>query len=132
MIALQCRKPRRGQVVAGRWVRGRPLVPTLIPHTPRRKHRLDKKVLAHLRLTSEARGYRTCWECRDNRATDALVQTPDRKRRPRASPGGVCLEVVTALEARLDRVKRVYDEVYREGGNGTGLRGRGQLTSYHR
>lgn len=67
--------------------------------------------------------YGTCWERRDDGAADALVQPADRKRRPGARAGGVSLEVVTALEARLDGVEREHDEVYREGGDGAGLGG---------
>lgn len=128
MTARRRPTPRRGRVVGGPWARGRPRVPTLNPRRPRRRLRLDGR-FSRVFLGRELRGYGTCWKCRDDRAADALVQPADRKGRPGARPGGVCLEVVAALEARLDGVERVYDEVYRERGDGAGLEAWSQLTS---
>ena len=65
----------------------------------------------------------TCRQRRHDHAPDTLVQPAEGKGLGAAAPPrrGVGLEVVLALEAGLDGVEGVHEEVNREGGDGAGL-----------
>jgi len=66
---------------------------------------------------------RTRRQCSEDHAPDALVETPGQERAVHSTGLGIKIElgVVLGLEARLEGVKRVDEEVNCEGSDGAGL-----------